>query len=239
MTQAPPATADERSLADFIGKWRARWPEWHLAEVFVPVAQRPVALAWAALQQELLDAAWAGSDARPGEAKLLWWQEELAGWSQGRRRHPLGATLQRLPAPWEALALALPALGMSRERPRDLQDALATLQPVTSAAAGVEAALLIETASDHAALVGATWLAQRMLLPGDAGVPLSVLATSPSDPTAAWRRDIASTWPESASGPRVRRLWATLARSRLTLSHPTDAPAAWRTLIGAWRAARN
>ena len=48
-----------------------RWPEWHVAEVFVPRrAARTGASAWFALRQELTDAAWGGSDPRPGEAKL-------------------------------------------------------------------------------------------------------------------------------------------------------------------------
>ena len=41
----------------FIDKWRARWPEWAVAQVFVPATQRPTALAWASLLQELTDAA--------------------------------------------------------------------------------------------------------------------------------------------------------------------------------------
>lgn len=98
----PPAQGQpvqEQALQDFAGKWRARWPEWSVAEVFVPRAQRGVAVAWAALQQELTDAAWGGTDALPGEAKLGWWMEELQGWRQGRRRHPLGLALQRQDAP--------------------------------------------------------------------------------------------------------------------------------------------
>ncbi|MFQ6313658.1 hypothetical protein ACLMLE_27050, partial [Lysobacter capsici] len=63
-TAAP--VADEQALHDFAGKWRARWPEWSVAEVFVPRSQRATAVAWAALQQELTDAAWAAGDALPG-----------------------------------------------------------------------------------------------------------------------------------------------------------------------------
>src|SRR5690606_20699556 len=61
--------------AGFIDKWRARWPEWEIASVFVPEAQRPLAEAWFSLLQELTDAAWGGADPTPGLAKLAWWQE--------------------------------------------------------------------------------------------------------------------------------------------------------------------
>src|SRR5262245_47654992 len=131
MTMTEPQTAahgHDEAVESFIDKWRARWPEWTVAQVFVPAAQRPVATAWASLLQELTDAAWGGSDARPGEAKLAWWGEELQGWVQGRRRHPLGAVLQRLPAPWAQLAASLPALRESRERPRDRDEAQAAIE---------------------------------------------------------------------------------------------------------------
>ena len=58
--------SDVDSLAGFTEKWRARWPEWRVAEVFVPVEQRERAIAWFALRQELADAAWGGNDPRPG-----------------------------------------------------------------------------------------------------------------------------------------------------------------------------
>ncbi|HEU0307199.1 MAG TPA: phytoene/squalene synthase family protein, partial [Lysobacter sp.] len=92
--------SDREAIGSFIDKWRARWPEWTVAEVFVPREQRDSTLAWMALLQELTDAAWGGSDPRPGEAKLGWWAEELQGWSRGIRRHPLGQVLQKFPVPW-------------------------------------------------------------------------------------------------------------------------------------------
>ncbi|CAA9325050.1 MAG: hypothetical protein AVDCRST_MAG71-1538 [uncultured Lysobacter sp.] len=237
---AADATPDERSLADFIAKWRARWPEWQLAEVFVPAAQRPLALAWASLQQELLEAAWGGADARPGEAKLLWWQEELMGWSQGRRRHPLGVSLQRMPAPWAELARAVPALGRSRERPLDRADAFAAVAPAAHAATSIERALFGSNAASDDSLIAACWLAARATLHAEAAVPLAVLArTSAEQAPLVWRRELAAGWPASTGAARVRRLWGALARARLVCASPTDVPPAWRTLFTAWRAARN
>ncbi|MGH8079499.1 MAG: phytoene/squalene synthase family protein, partial [Lysobacter sp.] len=121
------AASQEQALQDFAGKWRARWPEWSVAEVFVPRPQRAIAVAWAALQQELTDAAWGGTDALPGEAKLGWWMEELQGWRMNRRRHPLGLLLQKQNAPWGDLALTLPGLRDSRERPGDRSEAFDSL----------------------------------------------------------------------------------------------------------------
>ena len=77
---APAEMSDPQALAAFLDKWRERWPEWSVAEVFIPAHDREMAVAWFALLQELTDAAWGGSDPRPGEAKLGWWAEELLGW---------------------------------------------------------------------------------------------------------------------------------------------------------------
>ena len=163
--------SDPQELISFIEKWRARWPEWSIAEVFVPHAQRDTALAWFALRQELTDAAWSGSDPRPGEAKLAWWAEELQGWAQGRRRHPLGIALQRLPAPWIRLASGLPALLASREPAIDSDQAIAQLEPFAEAVAAISTALL-GTTTDH----GKGLLAEQLLLRGDAAVPLRTRA---------------------------------------------------------------
>ena len=43
----------EQGAGDFIAKWRARWPEWAIAEAFLPAVQREPAQAWLALLQEL------------------------------------------------------------------------------------------------------------------------------------------------------------------------------------------
>ena len=108
------AVSERDALQGFLGKWQAQWPEWRVAEVFVPEAHRARAQAWFALRDELGDAAWGGDDPRPGDAKLGWWAEELDGWSRGARRHPLGLSLQKVPAPWDSLAACLPALPLPR-----------------------------------------------------------------------------------------------------------------------------
>ena len=230
------------ALDNFIGKWRARWPEWAVAEVFLPPAQRDLARAWATLQQELTDAAWGGSDPTPGEAKLAWWQEELAGWGRGARRHPLGNVLQRQPAPWVGLAATLPSLAASRDRPGTTEDAFASVRLFARAAAAVDAALAGSPAGDaHGELVAelvAATLLQWRLAQGEAGVPLAILARAgEGDAGPLWAAELRRNWPAHRAPGRPRRLWAALARARLE-ADPAKPPAGWRTLLTAWRAAR-
>ncbi|MBL8263338.1 MAG: phytoene/squalene synthase family protein [Xanthomonadaceae bacterium] len=143
--------SDTTDLDDFLDKWRGRWPEWRIAQVFVPEAHRPVVEAWFALLQEWTDAAWAGDDPTPGAAKLGWWSEELRGWSKGLRRHPLGRVLQKTPAPWTTVADALPILREVREPLRawsSPDDARAALKALAEALSACEAALFAGPADE-------------------------------------------------------------------------------------------
>jgi phytoene/squalene synthetase len=205
-------------VSSFIDKWRARWPEWAQAMVFVPAAQRGDVAAWFALLQELTDAAWGGDDPTPGLAKLAWWQEELQGWAKGARRHPLGDVLQTRAAPWATLAHALPALRARRMRPgepmpTDAADAFA------QAVADCEAALFEpRDARDAVPLVAASLAAEHALLhPG----------TSDAAPSAPQRAQAAT---------RVRRMQTAIAFARLRRDGRPSPPL--RTLFMAWRAAR-
>lgn len=232
-----------QALESFIGKWRLRWPEWPIAEVFVPDAQRATVLAWAAMQQELTEAAWGGQDARPGEVKLGWWQEELLGWAAGRRRHPLGGVLQRHDAPWLLLSQSLASLPATRERARDAAEAMGALAGFSAAVAAVEGALFTHAGSHtgpgDADLVAATLLATRAIQPGDAHVPLSFLATSPDGAApVSWRGQLLHDWPQVPASTRPRQLWASLARARLHRLDPALPLPSWRALMVAWRGAR-
>ena len=226
--------------APHLAKWRSNWPEWQVAEVFVPEPSRESALAWATLLQELTEAAWGGADPRPGEAKLGWWQEEFSGWTRGARRHPLGAALQRHPASWHALAAALPALAASRERPVDAADAFAAMAPFSSAAVRVEGIVLGGAAApaDEDTL-SATLLYSRLARFGDAAAPLSALAAGgDASAAAAWADMLRGRWPVGRASTVERRLWATLARTRLDRRDPLAPLPPWRVLPIAWRAAR-
>ncbi len=143
-------SAGHADAVAFVEKWRARWPEWGIAQVFVPAAQRPLAEHWFALLQEWGDAASTGEPA-PGLAKLAWWREELQGWSKGARRHPLGARLMVQPLDWAGLADALPALAH-----RGAQVDAAGLDRLARALSRAETALFDEASDGHAAILA--WL---------------------------------------------------------------------------------
>ena len=235
--------SDAEALAGFIDKWRERWPEWRIAEVFVPPHLRGTSVAWFALQQELAEAAWGGSDPRPGEAKLSWWAEELQGWSQGRRRHPLGLVLQRLPAPWLRLAASVPALIASRESSAGREQAFETIAPVALAISTIDAAVFDAAPADGNN--ANTLLALQLLALGVAAVPLQVRARIGNDDAdlaaRAWAGDLLQAWPVAA-GARPLRLREALLRERLrrfaaggARLQPVPALA---TLRAAWRAAR-
>ena len=222
-------------LDEFIEKWRGRWPEWRIARTFVPGAQHADAEAWFALVQEWTDAAWTGADPTPGFAKLAWWQEELRGWAKGLRRHPLGRTLHKRPAPWVALADALPALEAVRDAlAADMHDAaaIARLWPLAAAIARSEAALFGDGAT--AAAVDDASV--------DAFPLLAAHALWPRETATAAARAWARTAPAPArAGTRARRVLDALTHARLARFGtagevaPLSPPQAlWR----GWRAAR-
>ncbi len=246
--------SDQQALAGFLDKWRARWREWSVVEVFVPVAQHEVTVAWFALLQELIDAAWAGSDPAPGEAKLGWWAEELQGWSQGRRRHPLGIALQRWPAPWAQLAATLPALLASRDPATDAGQAFAALQPIAASVDDVADALFtmaghvrpgsmqLDSLQPDNFVHGL--LAQHLMLRGDAAVPLRTRARIGAGHAIAraWAATLLQRWPARSSAARPQRMFVALLRERVRrfvaggdLGQPLPR---MTTLWAAWRAAR-
>jgi phytoene/squalene synthetase len=239
---------DAQALSGFTDKWRERWPEWQVAAVFVPASQRERALAWFALRQELLDAAWGGQDPRPGEAKLAWWAEELDGWGRGRRRHPLGETLQRQPVPWSSLAKAAAALATTREAGRDQATAIDALRPLAQATAVVDGALFVpeSPASADDALPGL--MAEKIRRLGDLAVPLQIRARvgmtgSEHAAARAWAADVLHGWSPSGVGSRATRILSALERRRLQrfvdgapLLQPVPR---WPALWTAWQAARD
>ncbi len=243
--------ADAAALDSFLGKWRVRWPEWQVAAVFLPAAQRETALAWFALLQECTDAAWGGSEATPGQAKLAWWQEELQGWARGARRHPLATALQAQAAPWTALAATLSALPASRERPRDTDDAIATLQPFAQVLAECEAGLFVplraaeRVSTDAGADIAVALLGERLLQHPQQVVPMQLIAShgeaaSTNAAERAWAIALLRRWPD-ACGVAPRRIHAGLLRARLQRFSANGANAplpSWRVPFVAWSAAR-
>ncbi len=231
---------DSAALDGFLDKWRKRWPEWAVLEVFVPASQRQVALAWFTLQQEFVDAMNIAGDPLPADAKLAWWGEELRDWTRQRSRHPLGRVLEPRRAPWFELAEALPVLVRMREQPADTEAAFETLRPLASAILGVECALFGHApGKTEVHSISVQWLAARLQEAGNPAIP-SVVAGRAGPTQADWASELLGQWPRSGALPR--RLWSALARARLrrfSAAGEGIAPLSpWRALWLGWRAAR-
>src|SRR5690606_38988024 len=179
------------------------------------------------------------------EAKLAWWVEELQGWSQGRRRHPLGITLHPSDAPWSRLATVLPALAAARDRAVDLAEARDALLAFAAVVAEIDAVLAAEPAAPaDAAAIALQLLAQRAVHGDDGAVPLSVRArlgpaASAAEAARAWAGELLQAWPRG-QGTRAGRIHAAVLHERLRrlASHRAGPPSRWRSLVLAWRAAR-
>jgi len=241
------SAANAPDVEPALQKWRTSWPEWPLAEPFVAPLHRQRAVAWFALRHELLNAAWHGTDPRPGDAKLAWWAEELHGWAKGARRHPLGHVLQREPAAWNALAASLPALIATRERTGTTDEAFDLLEPFAESVAGIAATLFGGGSPAPARSVVVGLLAERVLTAGDASVPLQFIAhagdaATPLAASRAWATALLERWPAPHEGAIPGRLHAALLRERLRRfaagSMPTATLPAWRALLTAWQTAR-
>ena len=233
---------DSTALDSFLDKWRTRWPEWRVVEVFVPAAQRQLAVAWFALLQEFADAMNIPGDPLPADAKLAWWGEELRDWSRQRSRHPLGRVLEPHRAPWFELAEALPVLIRLRERPQNEAEALEAVRPLATAVVDVEAALFGFTTERTLALsIGVQWLAMRLGEAGEAAVPIR-LAEDADPAQRRWSEGLLRQWPARSDGAIPRRLWSALARARqqrFTTAGEGIAPLSpARALWLGWRAAR-
>lgn len=229
------------ALDSFLDKWRTRWPEWSVAEPFVPEAQRTLVVAWFTLLQEFDDILNTAGDPMPSDAKLAWWGEELRSWSVQRSRHPLGRVLEPVRAPWAQLADTLPDLIEARAVPVDPAQALRSLQAYAGAVAAVEAVMFQTPArGDVATPVLVQTLAQRLQDAGVAGVPRSVLDEDAGNAAQRWARQLLEGWGTRVPGPRARRAWSSLARARLAAQaagKPVEATPV-RTLLRVWWAAR-
>lgn len=91
-------------LQSYVDKWLAVQPQQRIALTFVDPRQYPGHIALAALEQELLGAAYGIREPQVAAVKLNWWAEELAGAAQSGGRHPLTQVLFD-----DARARALPA----------------------------------------------------------------------------------------------------------------------------------
>lgn len=232
--------SDSEALEGFLGKWRARWPEWSVVEVFVPHGQRRLALAWFSLLQEFEDAMNIAGDPLPADAKLGWWAQELRDWSQQRSRHPLGRILEPHRAPWPTLADSLSRVAHARSRPLDQDTAFVTVEPLARAIGLVEAALFGSTLDpDHVQAIAARLLAARLQDADMQGVPMRIGAQQ-SPTMEVWAGRLLRRWPTHGAGPLPRRLFSSLAQLRLRRSLLEGGRPMHRLSIlwYGWRAAR-
>ena len=255
--------------ANFIGKWRARWPEWTIASAFLPAPGRELAFAWFALLQELTDAAWGGEEATPGLAKLAWWNEELQGWAKGARRHPLGELLQSQPVDWLAIAASLRELQASRDGivatglggqaqgvgqedrgsmglggqalgGADLRSV--NLAGVAQAIAAGEQVVFADGGGDTGSAGEASGPDVDVVIASLLAERCLVHGQATTRPAQAGVLQAA--WPDTASSTRPRRMQAALLRARLDAAiqspgKPMTPAAPWRSLWLAWRSARS
>jgi len=80
-------------LQSYVDKWLSVQPQQRVALVFVDPRRHAGHIALAALERELLGAAYGIREPQVAEAKLHWWAGELAGAAQGGGRHPLTQVL--------------------------------------------------------------------------------------------------------------------------------------------------
>ncbi|MFC6841640.1 squalene/phytoene synthase family protein [Xanthomonas theicola] len=225
------------ALDAFLDKWRRRWPEWAVAETFVPAAQRARTVAWFALLQEFDDILNIAGDPLPADAKLAWWGEELRNWAMQRSRHPLGRVLEPVAAPWAQLAEALPGLLAARASAVDPGQAHAQLESFAQVAAAVECALFDATPVDAATRAVATQvLAQRLAEVGAAAVPLSLRSGDDAQARQQWAQALLQRWPRRVRGPRARRILSALARARIVRQATIPAPKPPTAMATLWRA---
>lgn len=233
--------SDSSALDSFLDKWRQRWPEWQVAEIFVTAERRALAEAWFSLLQEFDDVLNIAGDSLPADAKLAWWGEELRGWANHRSRHPLGRRLEPMPAPWAQLADALPSLIAARDAAADSDEAFAGLRAYGDAVAAVEAVVLGRAPAATAVI--AQTLATRLAESATASLPRDVRGKDDRARLCDWAGTLARRWPSGSGGAaRERRIVATFARARLRrfakAGETTALPSRLRLLLTAWGAAR-
>jgi len=134
------------ALHSYVDKWLSVQPAQRVALVFVDPAKYPGHVALAALEQELLSAAYGIREPHVALGKLNWWAEELSGAAASGGRHPLTQVLfdderaHAIPAErW--LAPVLAAMGQLEEgTAADFPAQLVAAGPLHGALAALETA---------------------------------------------------------------------------------------------------
>ena len=187
-------------------KWWERWPEWTIAEVFLPAPQRLIAVAWFSVLMEWEDLLDQRRERNIVSARLRWWQDELAQWSEQHTSHPLAPLLAAIDAPWKQLAHGLSDLEAIHTVPPSFALARMAIARLLDAIVAIEMRLFPgECPCDPDALL-LHWLAARCG-GGEEGIPEGMSMDG-------WRLALLHAWPERPPGGRARRLLSALARKR-------------------------
>lgn len=143
-----------RAIQSYVDKWLAVQPAQHLALVFVKPEEHIGLLALAALEQEILSAAYGIREPTVALNKLNWWAEELSGAMVSGGHHPLVQALfaneraQAMTAEvWMAPALEAMAQFEDGTAP-DFAAQLAAAEPLHGALARLETAWWYGPAAD-------------------------------------------------------------------------------------------
>lgn len=143
-------------LQSYVDKWLAVQPQQRVALAFVDPRRYPGHIALAALEQELLAAAYGIAEPHVAAAKLHWWAEELAHAGDSGGRHPLTQVLfedaraRALPgALWQAPVQAAMAQ-LEDGTAADFAAQLAAAEPLHGALATLETAWWFGPAADPA-----------------------------------------------------------------------------------------
>jgi hypothetical protein len=153
--------------------------------------------------------------------------------------------LQRVAAPWDALADALPVLAAARETPLHVADGLASLHAALAPFAAAAAA--VSDAIDGTSGVAPLAVAKTSVAGAGAGAlaaSLAAMRTLAGEGAPAAANALLHAWPSRPAGTRADRIFAALGRQRLRAqggegSDRNPAPADWHALWAAWRAGRS
>jgi len=138
----------EGALESWLHAWRESHPQLEAAWVFLRADPRhQIYGAFAALEQEWLDAVYAIREPHVAAVKLQWWREEMQLARSGAARHPLTQTVftderaRAIPAPLWDKALEAAMLALDSAPAADLSAQLAAARPLHGLLARIETAL--------------------------------------------------------------------------------------------------
>lgn len=205
---SPQSVPDSEVLQSYLDSWRRDWPEWSIAERFIPQSLRTVAQAWFAVQQQWEGLLPAASESMATAAKQAWWKHEIDNWQQGQALHPLGSVLCVITAPWAQLATTMTCLQTLQCTSADVRHGYQELWAMIHALATIDNHLFGRTVSSDPQALLIQWLDARRRR-GGAG------ASPPGQTADQWRQQLLTMWPNKPSLARPRRIWLALIRRRI------------------------